>query len=159
MTVLCANLRSGKVDLHRMVYNQVGRTYGINFVWITAKFQYCISHTSKIDDRWYSSKIYRVKMMKHVEQLQNKLNIHKPCNITRAGLNDTSTSLSLAIPFASFQFKMFFTSFSNTWKLSQFLTADSSKTRIENGSSSVIENVRLNQLSIIYYFTIFISKS
>lgn len=99
------------------------------------------------------------KMIKHVEQLKNKLNIHKPCNITRAGLKDTSTSLSLEIPFASFQFKMFFTSFSKTWKLSQFLTADSNKTRIENGSSSVIESVRLNQLCNIYYFTVFISKS
>ena len=56
----------------------------------------------------------------------------KSCKITRAGLNGISTSLL----WLSCQFKIFSTSFSLTWKLSQFLTAASNSTLIEKGSLS-----------------------
>lgn len=58
------------------------------------------------------------------------------CKITLAGLNATSTPPSTF--WFVFQFSIFFTSFSVTWKLSQFRTADSKSTLIENGSWSRI---------------------
>lgn len=55
--------------------------------------------------------------------------------MTRAGLKETSTSAdSFVSPLDDFHAKMFCTSFSITWKLSQLRTADSKRTRMENGS-------------------------
>ena len=56
----------------------------------------------------------------------------KSCKMTRAGLKGISTDF----PWLAFQLRMLSTSDCLTWYPSQFLTADSSSTRIENGNSS-----------------------
>ena len=61
----------------------------------------------------------------------------KSCRITLAGLKGISTLASMA----GDQPRMFFTSFSSTWKLSQLRTADSNSTRTENGSFSVSDTI------------------
>lgn len=53
------NLRSGKINLNGMIDNQIGRTNGIDFIRITAKFQNGISHAGKVDHRRHSSKIFQ----------------------------------------------------------------------------------------------------
>ena len=60
----------------------------------------------------------------------------KSCRITLAGLNGIST---LSFCFCSHA-RILSTSFLSTWKSSQFLTADSSNTRMENGSLSITNN-------------------
>ena len=68
----------------------------------------------------------------------------KSCRITLAGLKGISTLVFMA----GDQLRMFCTSFSRTWKLSQLRTADSSSTRTEKGSFSVsntIEQCLLHQ--------------
>lgn len=60
------------------------------------------------------------------------------CRMTRAGLNETSTSLDPCFR-AGVQLRMLCTSFSRMWKLSQLRTADSKSTRMEKGSWSVSE--------------------
>lgn len=53
--------------------------------------------------------------------------------MTRAGLNDTSTSFCPCFK-SGVQAKILCTSFSSTWKLSQLRTADSNKTLMEYGN-------------------------
>lgn len=62
--------------------------------------------------------------------------------MTRAGLKATSTP-PLTFSLTS-QSKILFTSFSLTWKLSQFLTADSSKTLMEYGSLAKNKDIYVN---------------
>ena len=147
-------LPSSYIHLHRMVNDKISWTNWIYLLWITTKSDYCITHCSKINDSWYSTrndntnitslpkktKYLLTKNNGHRFQFQfkpascgRKITYVKSCNMTRAGLNGISTD---CVWFSS-QFKMLRTSFSKIWKLSQFLMADSNKTRIENGSFPV----------------------
>ena len=56
----------------------------------------------------------------------------KSCRIVLAGLKGNSTDCDCV----SFQFSRVSTSLVDIWKLSQFRTADSSKTLTENGKAS-----------------------
>ncbi len=98
-----------KSHLYRVINHEIYRTKGVDFLGITSKLLHGITHRSKIDNCWYSSKVlfhtkstFRQKPQEHQEK---KLETWRRTRDGRKG-----TSMPCSKLWFSSQFRMLFTS-------------------------------------------------